>query len=103
MESCLFFLIKILKICCIVPPMQLQLMRHPCTCVLMNGFQQPLSLSRKKELAVKSQLCSKQSSNEPSPETIGGCFERSSYLVTALGWLKKERTKQTILTFKYRN
>ena len=41
----------------------------------------------------KSQLRSKKSSNEPSPEnflTIGGYFEHYMYRVAALGWLKKE-------------
>ena len=53
MESCLFFFDKnLLTTCCMVPPTQLQLMCHPCTCALMNGFQQPLNLSRKKALAV---------------------------------------------------
>ena len=40
-----------------------------------------------------SQLHSKRSSNGPSPEnflTIGGYFERNTYRVTALRWLKKK-------------
>ena len=56
-----------------------------------------LSLPHKKSANGKSQLCSKQSSNELSTEifmAIGGCFELFMYLVTVLGWLKKEREKK---------
>ena len=41
-----------------------------------------------------SQLRSKESAKAPPPENSlagGGSFERNSYRVTALGWLKKER------------
>ena len=53
----------------------------------------PLSLPHKKVVA---QLCSKQSSKGTSSEnfvTIGGCFERYTYRVTAPGCLKKERRR----------
>ena len=45
----------------------------------------------------KSWLRSKRSSNEPSPGnflTIGGYFERYTYHVMALGWLKKKERKK---------
>lgn len=40
----------------------------------------------------KLELYSKRSSKYTSPENFlfGGCFKRSTYHVTALGWLKKE-------------
>ena len=58
----------------------------------------------------KSQLRSKRSLNEPSPEkflSIGGFFECYTYWVMALGWLKKEeeerkkegKKERTILAF----
>ena len=53
-----------------------------------------LSLLRKKVQAVSpSYTQSKAQTAGPSSEnfvTIGGCFERYTYCVTALGWLKKE-------------
>ena len=48
----------------------------------------------RKSAGVMSQLRSKQSAKAPSPENslaIGGSFECSTFLVTALDWLKKER------------
>ena len=45
----------------------------------------------------KSWLCSKWSSNEPSPGnflTVGGYFEHHTCHITALGWLKKKRKKE---------
>ena len=44
-----------------------------------------------------SQLRSKQSAKAPSPENslaTGGSFERNTFLITALDWLKKERKKE---------
>ena len=49
-----------------------------------------------------SQLRSKQSAKASPPENslaTGGSFERSTFLVTALDWLKKEKRRWTILIF----
>ena len=57
----------------------------------------PLSLSCKKSVGGKFQLCLMQNSNGPLSEnfvTIGGCFEHYTYHVTALGWLKKSEKKK---------
>ena len=56
-----------------------------------------LSPAHKKSTGDKSQLCSKQNSNESSPGdflTIGGYFKCYMYWITALGWLKKEEGKK---------
>ena len=89
------------KICYAVPPTHMRLMRHPHMCAPMDGFQQPVHSARSvfpaKSAGCKSQLCSKQSSNEPSPEnflTIGDYFEHYMYRVMALGWLKKEEEEE---------
>ena len=82
---------------------------HPCNhswCViharvLTNGVQQlvhsaPQSSSQK-SAGGKSWLRSKQSSNGPSQGnflTVGGYFERYTYRITVLGWLKKEERKK---------
>ena len=61
-----------------------------------------LSLPPLESASSKSHLHSKQSSKGPSQEnfvTIGGCFECYMYHVAALGCLKKERRRWTILTF----
>ena len=70
-------------------------------CALTNGVQQPVhsapQSSPQEGESGKSQLCSRQSSNVPSPDnfmTIGGCFECYTYRVTALGWLKKNERKK---------
>ena len=63
---------------------------------------QPPQSSPQKSAGGKLQLCSKWSSNGPSPEnflTIGGYFEHNTYRVMVLRWLKKERRKWTILSF----
>ena len=62
----------------------MRLMHHPHTCALTNGVQQPVHFapsvfSAKKNAGGKSQLHSKQSSNEPHPEiclTIQGWRHR---------------------------
>ena len=80
----------------------LQLMCHPshvCTDEWLPTASTlcPLSLSHKKSVGGKFQLCSMQNSNGPSSEnfvTIGGCFERYTYHITALGWLKKKEKKK---------
>ena len=84
-----------------VPLTHLQLMCHPRTCTLTNGFQQPVcsapSVFPAESASGKSQLCSKQSSNKPSPEnflTIGVCFECYTYHVAVLGWMKKEEERK---------
>ena len=80
-----------------MPPTHLH---HPSTCTdEWRPTASPLSgLPRKKAQEVyKSQLRSKRSSNGPSPENflaISGYFERNTYRVMALRWLKKERKKK---------
>ena len=62
-----------------------------------SQYALPPQSSPQESTSGKSQLRSKQSSKVPSPDnfvTIGGCFERYTYRVTALGWLKKERKKE---------
>ena len=55
--------------------LHLQLMCYPHMCAQTNGFQQPVHSApsvfpAKKTTSTKSQLHSKQSANEPSPENI---------------------------------
>ena len=92
-----------------MPPTHLQLMHHLRTCAPTNGIQQPEhsapSLPRKKSASSKSQLHSKQSSNEPPPENfmvIGGCFKCYTHHVTVLGWLKKEERKKKMNNSDFR-
>ena len=85
------------SICYEVPPTHLQLMRHSHTCAPMNGIQQPIHSAPQSESAGgKSQLCSKQSSNEASENflTFGGYLGCYTYRVMALGWLKKVEEKK---------
>ena len=74
-----------------------------------NQPPRPPQSSPQKIAGVRSQLRSKRSSNGPPSENFlatGGFFERNTYRVTALGWLKKkeerkkkERRRWTILSF----
>ena len=57
----------------------------------------PLNLPHKKAQVSPSYAQSKAQKDLRSPEnfvTIGGCFERYTYHVTALGWLKKKERKK---------
>ena len=64
----------------------------------MGGWMEALADKVHKQGEIKSQLRSKQSAKAPLPKNslaTGGCFERNTYLITALGWLKeKERKKE---------
>ena len=94
------------SICYVVPPIHMWLMCHSRMCAPTNGFQQSVhsspQSSQQKSAGGKSQLLSKQSSNGPSPvnfPVIDGYFKCYTYYVMALGWLKKEERRWTILTF----
>ena len=85
-------------------PTHIRLMRHSHMCAPMNDLiptanTLPSQSSPQKSAGSKSQLRSKQSSNEPSQEnflTIGGYFEHYKYMyrITVLGWPKKEERKK---------
>ena len=60
------------------------------------------SAPQSKSAEVMSQLCSTTSSKCTPQENFlatGGCFERNTHGITALGWLKKEEEDETILGF----
>ena len=84
-------------------PTHLRLMchHHTCTdewCPTASALCPPSQSSPQKCAGGKSQLHSKRSLNEPSPEkfqSIGGFFECYTYRVMALGWqLKKEEEER---------
>ena len=61
-----------------------------------SQYALPPQSSPQETASGKSQLRSKQSSNELPPGnfvTVGGCFKCYTYRVMALCWLKKERKK----------
>ena len=82
--------------------------QHTCSwCVILtrvhrrtasnSQYTLPPKSSLQESAGGKSQLYSKQSSNEPFPKnfpTTGGYFECYMYCVTSLGWLKKRRKKE---------
>ena len=108
--------IKIVTQYCMPTHLRLMCYHHACTdgwrptanALCPPSFPQS---SLQKCAGGKSQLRSKRSLNEPSPEkflSIGGFFECYTYRVTALGWLKKEeernkegRKERTILAFDH--
>ena len=96
MKSCFCpFLIKILQK---FVTLAAQLMRHSHMCAPMNSFHQPIHTAPSvfKYTSGKSQLCSKQSSNEPSPVifmAVGGCFECYTHYGTSLAEERRRRKK----------
>ena len=95
------FLIKLILLCDAA-----HTLAHHGTCAPTNmasnsQYTLPPQSSLRESTGSKSQLRSKQSSNEPPPENfvaIGGCFEH--VLCYALGWLKKEREKMNNSDFR---